>query len=196
MVTDELAAQAEEVLDTLDRWAYDCHSASLALVKSGKLGTCRVARGSCTGVRGGQHSWVVLGDDCYDDDAAIVDPTLWSYDDSVTGVWTGGYCDGRHMPFGKGSIWKWGRPDHPVGGGEIIELTPEEPWSESAKVFLNLLGPLDRRGWAVLAHAPVEEWPAREIIGAMYQDRRLAPLLPIDIVGMVTDLNPGGLYLP
>ena len=55
-----------------------------------------------------RHSWVVLGDDCYHERALIVDPTLWSYDDTVEGVWVGSYRDRRHRPHGKGSIWNVG----------------------------------------------------------------------------------------
>lgn len=186
-------AAVSEILYPLDQWHHECHTASIKLVQSGLLGECRVARGACTGV-GGQHSWVVLGNDCYDDDAEIVDPTLWSYDPEVQGVHYGSYLDGRHTPFGKGSIWKWGRPE--PARDEPIELTPRRPFSAQALLFLHMLGPLDRKGWAMLAHAPVEQWPAAEIIDAMCEDERLEPVIPIDIVGMVTQRNPGGLYLP
>lgn len=142
---------------------------------------------------GGQHSWVVLGHDCYDPGAIIIDPTLWSYDSSVSGVWTGTYNDQRHTPHGMGSIWKWGRPDAPTG--PVVELKPRQPWSEQAKGFLELLGPLDQKGWIVLAHAPVQGWPAAEIIDAMCESG-LQEFIPVDRVGMLTDRNPGGLYLP
>lgn len=185
---------AQNVLGDLAPWAYQCHAASLKLVQSGLLGgPSRVARGTCTGVPG-QHSWVVIGTDCYDDDAIIIDPTLWSYDDYVGGVWVTTYREGRHHPFGKGSIWNWGRPDNAVG--PIIELTPKEPFSDEARLFLNMLGPLDRKGWGILAHAPVQGWPSREIFEAIYHTEGLAGIVPIDIIGMVTDLNPEGLYLP
>lgn len=180
------------VLNPLNRWACQCHSASLKLVLSGVLGECRVARGSCSGV-GGQHSWVVLGNDCYDDNAQIVDPTLWSYDESVIGVWTGSYRDGKHTPHGKGSIWQWGRPNEAVPGEEM-ELTPSKPFSSAAKLFLDMLGPLDKQGWIMLAHAPVEGWPASEIITAICESG-LDGYVPIDIKGMVTNLNPNDLYL-
>jgi hypothetical protein len=197
---DAVVAIANEVLAPLEDWAAQCHAASVKLVQSGRFDVCRVARGSCTGV-GGQHSWVVLGDDCYDMDATLIDPTLWSYDDTVTGVWVGTYRDGKHTPHGKGSIWAWGRPDEATG--PVIELTPREPFSQSALDFLELLGPLDREGWIMLAHAPVEFWPAAEIIDAMCEtphptipNQTLEGYVPIDIVGMVTTRNPGGLYLP
>lgn len=174
----------------LDAFAHDCHAAALALVRSGTVGESRVARGFCPGVAG-QHSWVVLGDDCYDRDAVVVDPTLWSYDETVVGIWTGKASSRPHEPHGSGSIWKWGRPDYPTG--EIVTLDVE--WSREARQFFYIVGPLDLRGWAQLAHAPVEGWPAAEIIGAIYDDERLSARVPIDIVGMLTDRNPSGLYL-
>jgi hypothetical protein len=170
-------------------WPHQCHAASLQMVLL--VGEGRVARGSCPGVPG-QHSWVVLGGDCYDRRAPIIDPTLWSYDPRVDGIATGKASDRPHTPHGSGSIFDWGKPG--TYGGPTIELDVE--WSGDARRFLDLLGPLDRRGWADLAHAPVGGWPAREIITAMHGDDRLAALVPIDIVGMVTDLNPSGLYLP
>lgn len=190
MTDKELIEAATETLAPLDQWGCKCHEASVVLVRSGVLGASRVARGSCEGV-GGQHSWVVLGDDCYDARATIVDPTLWSYDADVEGVWVG-TADVRHRPFGAGSIWRWGRPQN--ASGEDFQLKPSKPWSERAKLFLDLLGPLDRNGWITLAHAPVEGWPAAEIIDAMCESE-LKAHVPIDIVGMLTDRNPQGLYL-
>lgn len=195
MPTVDLAA-IEEYLAPLERWAYQCHAASFHLVDSvnvvgGPLdGRARVARG--TGGIGSQHSWVVLGDDCYDRDATIIDPTLWGYRDDIDGIWVGTMRDGIHKPHGMGSIWEWGRPDTPTG--PIVELTPREPWSPEARSFLELLGPLDERGWHVLAHAPVEEWPSAEIIPAIAD--AFPAIVPIDIIGMLTDDNPGGVYLP
>lgn len=189
----ELARWAEETLAPLDGWATQCHAASLKLVKHGELGVCRVARGACTGV-GGQHSWVVLGDNCYDGHAVIIDPTLWSYDESVEGVWVGNYRDGRHRPHGKGSIWQWGRP--PAATGPVVTLTPREPFSRSARGFLEIMGPLDFEGWCLLAHAPVGAWPAAEILDAIEHTEGLSGRVPIDILGMITELNPKGLYLP
>ncbi len=176
-----------------DRWARNCHGVSLAIVKSGVLGQpARVARGTCAGV-GGQHSWVVLGDDCYDPKVKILDATLWSYDQTVPVLWWGTYRDGRHTPHGHGSIWKYGRPL--PGDGPPIELTPSKPFSRPARAFLELLGPLDAAGWMRLANAPVGNWPAAEIIAAMADTSGTAGLIPIDTLGMVTDRNPGGLYL-
>jgi hypothetical protein len=187
-----LHAAAQEILNPLERWAQQCHAASHKLMTSGRFGDCRVARGSCSGV-GGQHSWLVIGHDCYDRNATIIDPTLWSYDKEVNGIWVG-QMNERYHPHGSGSIWEWGRPDHAVPGQEM-ELTPREPWSDEAQLFLEMLGPLDKKGWILLAHAPVEGWPSGEIIDAMCESG-LGAYVPIDIVGMVTDRNPSGLYLP
>ena len=185
-------AEAHETLAPLKQWAHRCHAASLRLVKSGVLGPSRVARGACKDV-GGQHSWVVLGDDCYDEHTTIVDPTLWSYRDDVEGIWIGTLAHGLHTPHGRGSIWRWGRPNEPTG--PVVELTPRQPWSKAALGFLDVLGPLDREGWIMLAHAPVGAWPAGEIIDAMCESG-LEGYVPIDRVGMLTDRNPQGLYLP
>lgn len=43
-------------------------------------------------------------------------------------------------------------------------------------------------------HAPVGGWPSGEITKAVYQTEALSALIPIDRVGMHTDLNPEGLY--
>lgn len=181
-------------LEPLGRWFHACHAASLHLVKSGVLPGSRVARGTCRGV-GAQHSWVVVGPDCYADDAVIVDPTLWSYQSTCVGVWVGTAADGLHTPHGGvGSIWTWGKPFS--RGGPAIPLTPAEPLSPDAELFLELVGPLDRHGWSMLAQAPVFGWPAAELIAAMDDTTELAALVPIDRLGMLTDRNPSGLYLP
>lgn len=196
------AAKATVILERgpMPRWIHQCHAASVELLHSGEFDPCRVARGSCTGV-GGQHSWLILGDNCYDKDATIIDGTLWSYDKSVKGVWVGTYRDGKHKPHGSGSIWKWGRPFE-ARDGQALELTPSKPWSPEARQFLDLLGPLDLEGWVKLAHAPVENWPAREIIEAIMETPHptmpgstLAGYVPIDIIGMLTDRNPGEVYI-
>lgn len=189
--TQKKVREALKVLEPLDHWAARCHGASYAIVEA-ELWTCRVARGMCKGVSS-QHSWVVLGTNCYDRKAGIIDPTLWSYDDDVKGIWSGSMEDGLHTPHGTGSIWEWGRPVS--GGDKPMELDPgETPFSVEALAFLDALGPLDRMGWARLANAPVEEWPAAEIMPAI--NRSIGPLVPIDIIGMLTNENPSGLYLP
>lgn len=176
--------------ETMTRHA--CHSVSLALVKAGLFDGARVARGFCEGV-GGQHSWVAIGDP-YHPDTVIVDATWWSYKDGVEPIYVGTLAEGWHHPHGQGSIWDWGRPEEATG--EVIELTPTFELSYPAQTFLELLGPLDRQGWAVLSSAPVEGWPAGEIFAAMDDTKAVKALVKIDILGMTTDRNPGGLYLP
>lgn len=194
MPSSETRTRISRFLAPLDRWSHQCHGASIELVKSELLPAgARVARGTCKGV-GGQHSWVVIGDP-YDPKAQIIDPTLWSYDDTVKGIWYGSAKDERHVPFGggRGTIWDWGRPADPTG--PIIELTPRDRLSSDALRFLETVGPLDRQGWWVLMRAPALGWPAGEIIAAMDDTEALTALVPIDLLGMLTDRNPGGMYL-
>jgi len=195
---------AERILTAegpMDRWARQCHAASIALVKSGEFGECRVARGTCNGV-GGQHSWVVLSMDVYDKRATIIDPTLWSqseeWEERLGGqhVWVGLPNYSWHRPKGSGQIWDYGRPSSAVEmGQEPMTLTPRKPWSPWAESFLHMMGPLSEAGWISLAHFPMEGWPSGEIIDAMIESG-LEGYIPIDIRGMVTDRNPNGLYLP
>lgn len=174
----------------LTDFSHQCHAASLALVRALGEGH-RVARGSVLGVPG-QHSWVVVGNDCYDPRIKVIDPTFWSYAGTKPAIWSGMAMTKGYRPHGTGNIWDFGRP--PQSTAEPIELAVEV--SDRAKLFLSLCGPLDRRGWAFLANAPVGGWPAREIIEAMLDTPGLAVLIPYDIVGMLTDRNPSGLYLP
>lgn len=179
-------------------WSHQCHAVSIQIVKHYSIG--RVARGACRGV-GGQHSWITLGDP-YDPDATIIDPTLWSYDPSVEGILVTTIAAGAHRPHGWANgrtIWQWGVPESE--GGPTIDLTPDKPLSREAEAFLkacrSAVTTLDRRFWWSLTNqAPLAGWPAREIIEAMYHTDLLAAILPVDIVGMVTDINPGGVYLP
>lgn len=185
---------ALDVLGPLDQWSHQCHAASLTVVKADVIPGARVARGSCVGV-GGQHSWIVVGDP-YDDDVMIIDPTLWSYRPDVAGVWTGTRSTfGWHTPQGHGSIWKAGRPDFPVDEPFDLAEAVGHEWSESARLFIDVLGPLDEDGWRQLAHLPVGGWPSKEMHTVM-QAHHKTRWAPIDIVGMATDLNPSGLYLP
>lgn len=179
----------------VEKWWHQCHHISIKIVKSGVLGTfARVARGTCDGV-GGQHSWVVLGRDCYAEDADILDPTWWSYNDEQPSLRRRvGIGDASgYRPHGMGSIWDWGQPV--PGDGPVIELTPTFELSREARSFIDILDPLDRQGWAVLSSAPVQEWPAAEIFAAMDDTEELSTLVPIDKLGMLTDRNPGGAYL-
>jgi hypothetical protein len=190
-IYDKTAIDA--ALSPLGQWVQQCHAASVRLVQSGAIPGARVARGTCRGV-GAQHSWVVAGHDVYAHDAQIIDPTLWSYDKSVVGIWYGSAKDGRHIPHGgRGSIWTYGRPA--PARGPVVKLTPKVPLGGEALRFLDMLGPLDRDGWMILAQSPVTGWPAAEIIAAMDDTKVLTALVPIDRLGMLTDRNPGGLYL-
>lgn len=178
-----------------DDFALDCHSVSLALIRSGLLGeggpSLRVARGACIGVPG-QHSWVVIGNP-YDPQSTIVDLTLWSYDRSQRRVWVGDGMDALHRPKSGFHIFQ-GRPPAPQGG-DSLSLDPQG-LSEQATRFLKVLGPLDVRGWQDLwSNCGMLGWPAAEILEAfLTQHSGMAPLVPIDVVGMVTDRNPENLY--
>lgn len=194
MRLDTLVANVEQVLHPLDQWSSSCHAASIKVVRAlGDLVPMRVARGFCENVVS-QHSWVILGHDCYDQSAMIIDPTLWSYDEEVEGIWTGTYRDRKHTPHGRGNIFEWGKPAN-VPAAQAVTLEPQEPFSTEARGFLRLIGPLDMEGWRILANAPVEGWPAEEILPAI-DDTFDSCWVPIDIIGMLTDRNPNGLYLP
>lgn len=199
-VTDALLSvwPEEYWADFEEATRHNCHSASLALVKSGLLGPSRVARGACTGV-GGQHSWAVCGPDpldCYDPHVQIVDITLWSYDPSVPRIWTGTLADGRHTPFGQGDYFDGDRPYHHGGEDVTLDDKVRARLSYQAAHFIRSLEPLDHRGWMQVAQLPVKCWPAGEVIEAMWNTPKLKALIPIDRVGMLTNLNPEGLYLP
>lgn len=186
------------------RWVGRCHEVSLALLKTGEFGPGRVARGNARNVTS-QHSWIVLGEDVYDEHAVIVDATNPVFHKlyNVGGqkgspVLVSARATGiTHWPHGMGYIWSAGPPQ--CGGEKAVKLTPGGiaggPLSDAAQDFLQQLGPLDRRGWSNLANGPMQGWPAGEIIAAMDDTKALRALVPIDILGMLTDRNPGGLYL-
>lgn len=171
------------------KWANRCHEISLALLRTGEFGKGRIARGFAQGIAG-QHSWIVLGDDVYDDDAVIVDPTILPTSKNEMAVVVAKARDLSNLPKGKGSIWDYGQPwQH---SNETIELAV--PLSGEARAFMSMIGPLDLLGWMQLANAPVQGWPAKEILTAIKATPRLEHAVPIDHLGHVTDLNPGGLY--
>lgn len=190
---------AKEIKLPLPKWHHNCHVVSHKIVNSSILPDLgapvrRVARGWCRGVVG-QHSWIVLGHDVYDRKAPIIDPTLWTYDPELDDiVYT--TSRSRHRAHGSGSIF---RAPMPISsGGEVVPLDPTAAadLSPRAHAFLSQLGPLDHHGWHALCHGGMEGWPASEIVLAMYRTEALRGLVPIDIVGMLTDENPGGCYLP
>jgi hypothetical protein len=186
-----LEALEEALGEPAIRWGGRCHEISLKVLRTGILGPGRVARGGCQGVLS-QHSWIILGGGPYDRDAVIADPTLWSYQDAAPYVHFAKNSMRTHRPHGSGSIWRYGHPDN-CAPGKAVDLTWKKPPSKAARLFLELLGPLDKRGWIELAHYPVEDWPSGEIIGAI-ADTFGEVQVPIDILGMTTDRNPGGLY--
>ncbi len=194
MTTDTIdidVAKAEEVIGLpMVEWGATCHQTSLALIKAGLFPEgARVARGWSDGISS-QHSWVAVGNP-YDEDTPIVDPIRQHYVKSQDGIWYGTLRDKLHRPHGAGFIWEWGKPER--GDGDIIVL--DGKLSAEAQDFLRLLGPLDFKGWhQLLVLAPVQGWPAGEIMTAADKDTNLAAILPIDRVGMVTEQNPGELY--
>jgi len=184
----------EEILgEPFQLTAHDCHGTSIALVKSGapEFKGCRVARGTARAVMG-QHSWIVHGDP-YDIEVKITDATLWSYDTTIVGVHVQNGWGTRYMPHGgRGTIWDYRPPPAPVS--EIMSLDTSN-LSREAKVFLDAIGPLDAHGWNWLGDAPVRGWPAGEIYAAAWETPMIGAFIPIDKVGMTTDLNPAGVYL-
>jgi hypothetical protein len=182
-------------------WTSRCHEISLKLLRTGEFGRGRIARGRAAGVAS-QHSWIVLGDDCYNPEAVVVDPTvrLWLQRAGIDGgspdrplILVDYARNLSHRPHGGGLIWEEAGPP-PEPTGDVIELTPTTPLSREARDFLDSLGPLDIHGWMTVAHYPVQGWPAGEIFAAMDDTKPLSSLIPIDILGMATDRNPEGLY--
>lgn len=173
-------------------WRARCHEMSLKILRTGWFGPGRVARGYAIGVVG-QHSWIVLGHDVYDPQAVIVDPTLrlWRKDPEP-GITVGRCSELWHQPHGLGSCFTAVLPSH--HGGPDIRLPASAQLSPVAWAWLAMVGPLDARGWMQVAHLPVSDWPAKEIITAMYETPALRAFIPIDIVGHLTEFNPNELY--
>lgn len=182
-----------------DDWINRCHEVSLALLRTDYFREvfppeeypARVARGFAAGIWS-QHSWIAVDGDCFDEKALIVDPTLWCHRDDVEGIYHGTLADGIHTPHGAGVIWAWGKPT--AGDGEPIALD-RTGLSDVARKFLDLVEPLDHRGWhALLSQAPVGGWPAAEIVDRACDHPALKALVPIDRKGMLTERNPESLY--
>lgn len=175
----------------VEQWAHQCHGVSMMIVRAGLVPGGRVARGTCPGV-GGQHSWIVDGRDCYDPKAKLIDPTLWSYVDGVPILWHGSPKDRGHEPHGAGRIWDWGKPTDSRPGPALP--FPKDGLSSFALTFLEMIEPLNESGWMQLfSYAPVQGWPARELMERAVEVG-WGPWIPIDRLGMVTELNPQGLY--
>ena len=173
---------------SLRPWVGRCHEASLKLVRSGILPrSARVARGFHPAFS--QHSWVVIGDP-YSFKSMIVDPTIWHYEGKAPQVYVKTMKNSPHRPHGLGQFDR--TPPEPESDAIrlMTDLSPE------ATRFLKTIAPkgLDRYGWHMIATAPVLGWPSAEILAAIAKDERLSVLVPIDVLGMRTDLNPGRLY--
>jgi hypothetical protein len=175
---------AREIGEDSTWWRNRCHEISLKILRTGKFGWGRIARGYAPGVMG-QHSWIVLGKDVYAPDAVIVDPTRRPGLIIVNTASRLGY-----IPRGAGRIsdgWK-----RPLAGKPVaLDSTGMSP---AAKRFLREIGPMDYQNWAVLASGPVGGWPSSEIISAMADRDDMKALVPIDTLGHLTDRNPKGLY--
>lgn len=186
---EALRRTAQTALEPMKQWHHRCHEASIALVLSGKIKGLRVARGVCR-VVGGQHSWCVIGDP-YDEKAVILDPTLWSYTNIAPEVFVGDRKRWGHKPFGTGNIFTWGRPPEVPERKAYRIKPPKGGWSPAARVFFQVLGHIDLEGWRVLAHAPVQGWPAEEVLRAMSRhSEELRMAIPVDIRGMLLDEVP------
>ncbi len=175
----------------LEPWAKNCHMASLSLVKSDIAPDhARVARGWCKGIVC-QHSWVALGDP-YDPATEVIDLTRWSWLGEDPYIYRGHPVPDTYTPHGYGEIWDVGRPVS--NGGEPIHLSG---LLTEARDFLDFVDPdgLDVQAWHALLNSPIGGWPAREIIDRAYRHHQLMPLIPIDVAGMLTDVNPAGVYL-
>lgn len=182
-----------EVTD-LPRSAWHTNTKQVAhdLVRSGLLPTCRVVVGFVSGVEG-EHSWVTTSWDVYDKYALIVDPTMWTFRADIPDVWMGTLHDGLHHPKGEGFIWDSGYPENSSFQDTI--LLPQNGLSTYAKYFLSRVEPLNVAGWTALMRLPMQGWPAGEILARMKEVPTLAPLVPEDLEGMLTEKNPGNLYL-
>lgn len=167
----------------VETWRGNCHGASLSLANQlANAGIfSRVARGTATGVRG-QHSWLVVGPDCYDEKALILDGTLNTYADLDAEVWVGTLAYLLHTPHGSGTMFDGGMPTS--GNGAEITLGISEQTDSFLRHFTS--GPRDLQWWDGVVHLPVGGWPAAEVISAAYDNHEIRPRIPIDLVGMLT----------
>lgn len=183
-------------------WHNNCHAVSLAFLRKG-LVEGRVARGSAEGV--GVHSWIVLAQEpgvkpnCYLDTAQILDPTIHCWHPGMEPLWQGIMADGMHHLPGRDSIWNHGCPL--PGDGPPLELVvPDGPDPMGRRAFLKLLettggGPVTMETFRALYHGPLQGWPAGALLDLLLdQHPDFETWVPIDVVGMLTERNPDGLY--
>lgn len=191
-----------------DYWVNRCHEISYEIVRSGILAepgpeTCRVVRGAAPGYGiFGQHSWIALGRP-FDPKTTIIDATAHAWGkveglvvSTVADAYLGfelatfGHAAHGYLP---GQIMNYGRPR--VHDLDTAYLLDTSEMSAQARSFLHLLGPLNDEGWLALVTYPHGGWPAREVCEAIVEQvPRAEVVLPIDVVGHTTDLNPCGLY--
>lgn len=178
-----------------------CHGAAiLAVAELAAEGVfARVARGRARYVNG-QHSWVVVGDDVWDDDARIVDLTIArERGDDEAQVCLGSARGGFHFPHGAGSIWAAGMPLPDPGDPRPVHLDLSGP----AESFIGIIAAgtgsegttLDLSQWEALARGPMVGWPAGEVIAAMHRNAETSFLVPIDRLGMATMIDPHSCYV-
>jgi hypothetical protein len=183
--------EVEEAIGPLEGWAGNCHGASLALVRSGLLPEgSRVARGFAKGV-GSQHSWALVTPEMvYDPLNWVVDVTLWGYVPKAQRLYIARAGDWPHVPHGFGRLAYLG----PDPTGPILSL--DVPISRGAEMFLQMYAPagLDRQAWMTLLNGPMQGWPSAELVAAAARTKELKAYIPIDILGLLTDENPGSLY--
>lgn len=175
-----------------DKWANRCHEVAYALLVSSLMDdvTARMARGWAQGISS-QHSWIVTGNDVYDKTAKIIDPTYASNRGSRPMIMIVDNLT-SHSPHGYGEFSKF--PES-KGGKEFLPefVSPSTRlWADMASMEV---GPLDAFWWAKMFSGPMGGWPSRELVNWAYEEPALRALIPIDIVGMLTDRNPRGLYL-
>jgi hypothetical protein len=184
-------SEIENAIGPIQGFAHNCHGASLALVRSGLLPEgSRVARGFAKGVIS-QHSWALVAPDMiYDPQNYVVDITLWSYVPEVPRLYIAKAAK-SHIPKGQGMLRTM--PD-PAKVGPLVETDVE--LSKAAKSFLESWAPngMDMANWYHLLNGPMQGWPSKDIVTAAYHTKQLQAVIPIDIVGLLTDINPNGLY--
>jgi hypothetical protein len=193
MSVPKLTVEAvENLIGPIEAFYHNCHGASLALVRSGLLPEgSRVARGFVRGVRS-QHSWALVAPDMvYDPQTYVVDLTLWSYVNDAPKLYIAKASKWPHVPHGQGMLRQG---SYSVLNGPVIKTDVE--LSPGAQSFLDLWAPrgMTMDNWRLLLNSPMQGWPSREVVLAAYKTKALSVLIPIDIVGLLTDENPNSLY--
>lgn len=183
----------QELIDAiggLEQFAHQCHACSLQLIRTGLLPkSARVARGWHVEIQS-QHSWVAIGNP-YDPNTTIIDGTLWSYTTGDPFLHVGPSRD--YKAHGAGLIGPFRAPEPK---NKVLTPKGASKLSPAATRWLKMIAPkgMDVVGWMKLVNGPMGGWPSDEIIPVLADDNQFNGLIPIDIVGMLTDKNPGNLY--